>query len=202
MKINNNVWSTSLLSIFLIINSGCSKKTDSQIAEITISQIYSTYPDDINETQTYKEREKDTLTNELRYENGVKEGQIVDNGIYNFLMPLVFTSKEDLRNLFPLIEHADVKITYKKCASSGRGKLIILREKNKTQTNDNFNYPVYTYANYWASYGFFDNIDDVCFKVDDTLNTQTTEYDYSSNTVVIPAQEIKDMLDGLGIPYE
>ncbi len=201
-KMNNTIKMISLLLIFSFMNGGCSKETDSKTVTIALSPIYSTYPDDINETQVYKAIARDTLLNRLTYEPGVKQGQIVDNSIFNFLITFTFSSSKDLRSIFTLIEHDDVRVIFYKCDSPAKNKNILLREDKKNKVNGKYNYQVYAFSNYWASYGFFDDITDICLKVNDTLNTQTTEYNYTSNTVVIPAQEIKNMLDGLGIPYE
>ncbi len=199
---NNTIKMISLLLIFSFMNGGCSKEIDSKTVTIALSPIYSTYPDDINETEAFKETRKYVFTTTRRYLAGDKEGEVVDTNVYNFLVSIYISVNENMKNKFSLNESASIGFNYWRCDGSSRVWGGTFRDFPQKVNNGTFYYQDYISSPILAQRGFLNNIGDVCLKIDESLNTQTTEYNYTSNTVVIPAQEIKNMLDGLGIPYE
>ena len=74
---------------------------------------------------------------------------------------------------------------------------------NKVTYKENkFIYKMHDTANSMAERGFFDNVEDLCVKIDMYHDGMSEKYDYTSNEARIPAQEIRDMLDDLGIVHD
>ena len=188
-----------ILTVFLMF--GCSKEEDYANATIKIAPIYHAYPQDLN----WSSSETKEVEKALALPEYTEEGCLIDNNVFSFLVIVPLSTKDDIEKRFKLYEGGDhVAIIMNKCGSNDRMYLVssLIRKSTNWEVNGTYNYFAFDYASELKARGYFDHITDLCLKIHESEDTMEKKYLYSSNTVVIPAQEIKDMLDGLGIPYE
>ena len=176
---------------------GCSKETDSAVVTMKASPVYYAYPNDLN----WSSDKITMLEDSLSLPVFADDGTVVDNNVFNFLMIIPLTTKDDIAKIFKLYKIDSVPVTMRKC-SSGRAYAIANTDLQMIDNNGTYHYMSFGRANALKAKGYFDKIDDLCLRLGVSEDTQTQKYDYTSNTVIILAQEIKDMLDELGIPYE
>jgi len=92
------------------INQASGKDVHSAHVNIEVEPIFSTYVDDINSSESYKNELRNYLSNEMTYLAGDKKGQNVDNNIYNFLIDFSIVSHVNIDVAFREIVGFDVFI--------------------------------------------------------------------------------------------
>ncbi len=178
---------------------GCSKEEDYANATIKIAPIYHAYPQDLNWSSSEIKVIEDTLKQTRTSDNGT----IVDNNTFNFLMMVPVSTKDNITKTFKLYGGGyQLPLLMNKCGSNDAMFAIADLRQESIDSNGTYHYFSFGNSNALKARGYFDHITDLCLKLRVSEDTMEKKYLYSSNTVVIPAQEIKDMLDGLGIPYE
>jgi len=180
------------------INQASGKDVHSAHVIIDAEEISSVYVDDANISEVRKENFRKYLNVKRVYAVGDKTGQTVDNDIYNFLVKFSISSPYDIHSTFRITRSFNLNV-YKcnnRLVGSSMNSYFVNIKDNK------FIYEMHSTANSLAQYGFFDKVEDLCVNIDMHRDRMTDKYDYTSNEARIPAQEIRDMLDGLGIVHD
>ena len=199
---------TSRSLFFLILTllfAGCGDDIKRVNFQISIEPIESVYIGDANITnEDVHLALQDTLSRELKYHYGLKKGSVVDNNVYNFLVHYKMILKEDI---FSTINFSGLPMTLYTCENDLQSTNGIRWVRSNEKISGKYVFEGYSNANDMAQENMLDDIKELCLKID--VSEKTTDilgnlkgYEYTSNIVRIPAQEVKDMLDGLGVPYD
>ncbi len=199
MRLNNIVFIVSIL--FFI---GCGDDVKRVHVHFDLEPIRSVYIDNVNITDVaVNKRILGLAGRELEYVRGPKTGEFVDNNIYNFLVQYKMILDEDIF-LSLGQEHFFTEVYI--CDDFNR-RSSIGWERSKEQIEGKYVFEGYSAANSFAQMNMLDDIKDLCTKLYQSEKTSDilgnlSGYENTSNEVRIPAQEVKDMLDGLGVAYD
>ncbi len=199
MRLNNIVFIVSIL--FFI---GCGDDVKRVHVYFDLEAIDSVYIDDVNITDAAVNKIiLGFLGRERSYVRGPKTGTVVDNDIYNFLVQYKMILNEDI---FLSLGQEHFFTEVYTCDNFDQ-RTIIGWVRSKEQIEGKYVVEGYSAANDLAQDNLLDDIKDLCTKLyqsekmSDILGN-LSGYENTSNEVRIPAQEVKDMLDGLGVPYD
>ncbi len=197
---NKNLFFLVLSLLFF----GCGDKVEHIHFNIRLEPISSAYLADINTTSVdVIQRLENSLNHQHKYVNGIKEGVLVDNNIYNFLMHITMLLDKDI---LP-ISNVGVPAKLFTCNNELYWTTDFDWIPSYDKGNGTYVFEGYITANNIASLYMLDKATDLCLKVETSdlisdMFGNLKGYEYTSNVVRIPAQEVKDMLDGLGVPYD
>lgn len=131
---------------------------------------------------------------------------IIDNNVYNKIIEIPIRSKTNITNL-PIAYLETILFGITRCQElyqPNQSKGTNLSPNLGVVKDDSgfFNYKLYSEMMGFAVTFLLDNIDDLCISYFYLKGGYEDKYNVQSNEIKIDAQEIKSMLDGLGISHE
>ena len=204
LMMSRSVLASLLILVLSLLFAGCGDDVKRVHVYFDLEPIRSVYIDDVNITDAaVNKRILGLAGRELEYVRGPKTGEFVDNNIYNFLVQYKMILDEDI---FLSLGQEHFFTEVYTCDNFDQ-RTIIGWVRSKEQIEGKYVVEGYSAANDLAQDNLLDDIKDLCTKLyqsekmSDILGN-LSGYENTSNEVRIPAQEVKDMLDGLGVPYD
>ncbi len=137
------------------------------------------------------------------YKNGFVYKEKVDNEVYNFFFVLSIKTGSNLYDLFHKYENFPmqdpISFNLYSCSQSYSGTRAYLDYAKDKDQNNKLHYKLYFASNEFASLSFLNEVEDICLNFHSAEGNSDEEVIYNSNTIIVEAKEIENILEELGI---